>query len=250
MLTLLIAAPPPTGRWGAIQLRQSAHSREHFRRGNASASCRSRLITIPASSDRFSRNAPITCISAIPAPLLKANEGDGRRHSSVIEPSSGGGCYMIPQIGNSPPPMPASSSSGFTPHFERLGPLGCPGTTEAGIRLRRRRTFAGHGGLFLGGSDAILPPDGPECGRFRSRNVDPERAGLSRRLPACDCLKIGGQNDRHWRSVPVGPPQAVARTRNPANGCSQKSLDPAPPRAFQRREDGGSPDRQWFTPRT
>ena len=35
MLTLLIAAPPPTGRWGAIQLRQSAHSREHFRRGNA-----------------------------------------------------------------------------------------------------------------------------------------------------------------------------------------------------------------------
>jgi len=35
MLTLLIAAPPPTGRWGAIQLRQSAHSPEHFRRGNA-----------------------------------------------------------------------------------------------------------------------------------------------------------------------------------------------------------------------
>ena len=42
MLTLLIIAPPPKSRWGAIYVRQSGHFREQFRRGNAltSAPCR------------------------------------------------------------------------------------------------------------------------------------------------------------------------------------------------------------------
>jgi predicted transposase YbfD/YdcC len=62
MLTLLIIAPPPKSRWGAIYVRQSSHFREQFRRGNAKAN---EIVAIPKLLDMLAIEGAIVTIDAM-----------------------------------------------------------------------------------------------------------------------------------------------------------------------------------------
>ena len=84
-----------------------------------------------------------------------------------------------------------------------------------------------------------LPDVGRHVRSHRSRSrPDPHRR---------DCLKIGGQNDRHSRPVSLGPSRV---SPNPElRQCPLASIaKPEPPRIFQGRENGGRYYRDWFAP--